>query len=309
MTTTSFLVSIVTPVYNCEPFLERAVESAVHLPQTGEIILVEDGSPDNALAICQHLASKYPDRVKLFRHPNGENRGAGATRNLGLRHVQFPYLAFMDADDYFLPNRFTVAEQIFLSRPEVDGVYEGVGVEFYSENGKRNFQKQKGISEQALKNYQTNFLRKVEGQDVFKSLVMGKNGHFCTDGIIVRTSLLEKSGYFNEELRLHQDTELYIRFAYHGLLVPGEQTLPVAIRGVHGQNRITARKGYESRYLYWLSLFNYFIKGHRKISRDIYWRIFRNSVKFHPEVVVQSRGLKKYADIGRRLVRSYIELK
>ncbi len=99
-------VSIIIPVYNAAAYVREAVESALIQPETGEILLIEDNSPDDSLRICQELAAKY-DKVKLLRHPNGENRGPGASRNLGMRNARSPILAFLDADDYYLPGRFS----------------------------------------------------------------------------------------------------------------------------------------------------------------------------------------------------------
>ncbi len=74
-----FEVSVVIPVYNAVPYVRQAVESALAQSQVREVLMVEDGSPDNALEVCRELAAEYP-RVVLLRHPNGENRGAGASR-------------------------------------------------------------------------------------------------------------------------------------------------------------------------------------------------------------------------------------
>ena len=58
------------------------------------------------------------------------------------------------------------------------------------------------------------------------------------DGILIRKDLLDKSGYFNEHLRLHQDSTLIIQMAECGTLIPGRLDTPVAMRGVHESNRI-----------------------------------------------------------------------
>ena len=77
-------ISVIIPVYNAEDFVTLAVESALAQPETGEVILIEDGSPDNSLTICQELEEKY-NKVRLLRHPHGRNKGAAASRNLGMK--------------------------------------------------------------------------------------------------------------------------------------------------------------------------------------------------------------------------------
>ena len=86
------------------------------------------------------------ERIKLFRHPNGKNKGAGASRNLGLENATFDFVSFLDADDWYLPNRFEKAKTLFKD-PEVDGVYEPIGAWFYNEEGSlfgKRISKEKG---------------------------------------------------------------------------------------------------------------------------------------------------------------------
>ena len=130
-------ISVITPVYNAEKFVTQAVESALQFDEVYEVILVEDQSPDNALQVCTALAEKY-DRVKLFQHPDKGNHGAGASRNLGLEKATGDFIAFLDADDYYLPNRFDAEKKLF-KNPEVEGVYGAIGVHYYSEKAKNQF--------------------------------------------------------------------------------------------------------------------------------------------------------------------------
>ena len=71
-------VSVIIPVYNAENFVSQAVESCLMQPETGEIILVEDASPDKSLEVYEKLESKYR-KVRLFRKNDRQNVGAGAS--------------------------------------------------------------------------------------------------------------------------------------------------------------------------------------------------------------------------------------
>ena len=133
-------ISVVIPVYKAERYVEDAVESAVAQPETGEVILIEDCSPDNSLVICKNLATKY-DNVKLLRHEGGKNQGAGPSRNLGIENATYSHIAFLDADDYYLENRFSNASKIMSDNPYVDGVYEAVGSDFENKEAERRFYK------------------------------------------------------------------------------------------------------------------------------------------------------------------------
>jgi len=78
------LVSVIIPVYNAEAFVRQAVESALMQQETGEVILIEDASPDNSLALCRQTAGPH-DCVTLPRFWERQNHGAGVGRSQGLR--------------------------------------------------------------------------------------------------------------------------------------------------------------------------------------------------------------------------------
>ncbi len=97
------LISVIIPVYNTEKFLNRCVKSVLAQTYTNlEVILVDDGSPDNCPAICDEWARK-DERVRVIHTPN---RGTGAARNSGLGSAHGELIAFADSDDYLYPNMY-----------------------------------------------------------------------------------------------------------------------------------------------------------------------------------------------------------
>lgn len=93
------LASVIVPIYKVEQYLNACVESIVNnskefLPSL-EILLVDDGSPDNCPAICDELEKKY-EVVKALHKPNG---GLSHARNHGVEHAEGKYLIFVDSDD------------------------------------------------------------------------------------------------------------------------------------------------------------------------------------------------------------------
>ena len=91
------LVSVIVPVYRVEEYLHPCVDSILHQTYTNlEVILVEDGSPDDCGAICDAYAAK-DSRVKVIHKPNG---GQADARNVGMAAMSGEYVTFVDSDDW-----------------------------------------------------------------------------------------------------------------------------------------------------------------------------------------------------------------
>lgn len=113
------MVSIVVPVYKAESTIRRCVDSI--LAQTYcnfELILVDDGSPDNSGTICDEYAQS-DIRVKVFHKENG---GVSSARNLGIDNASGKYLVFVDSDDYVTPNYLFNMLQMELSQLVIGGI-------------------------------------------------------------------------------------------------------------------------------------------------------------------------------------------
>lgn len=251
-----FQVSVIIPVYNAAKFVSQAVESALEQPETAEVLLIEDGSPDNALEICQHLTEKY-EKVKLLRHPNGENRGAGASRNLGMKNALYEYIAFLDADDYYLPGRFTITRQIFEEDVTCEGVYEAARTFIENKSGEERWL----LAGRSPDRFYT-MKKNIPPEELTKALLnSGKFGYFILDSFSLKKSVLLKTGFMNEQLKLHQDTDFILRASCVARLLPGRLAEPVSMVRVHDLNRITASKSqsqkYKNRMKFWMSLYDW----------------------------------------------------
>ena len=240
-------VSVVIPVYNAERFVEGAVRSALALPEVLEVILVEDASPDGALELCRRLASEHAN-VFLHQHPDQGNHGSGASRNLGISKARGTYVAFLDADDLFLPDRFAAERRIFAEHADADGVYGALGVLYHDEAARTHFA---SIGQAEV----TTVCWPAAPEQLFRCLIeTGKGfGYFSIVALTVkRSALAVLNPIFPIELALHQDTDFLLRLAFQARLYPGNIEEPVALRGVHASNRIThnTRESYTRHLLY-----------------------------------------------------------
>lgn len=125
------LVSIIVPVYKVEPYLRKCVDSILaQTYQNLEIILVDDGSPDNCGAICDEYA-KQDARIKVMHKPNG---GLSDARNAGLDTMTGEYVAFVDSDDWIMPQMYETLLQM-LKQFQADIAFGGVADDL-EQNGK-----------------------------------------------------------------------------------------------------------------------------------------------------------------------------
>ncbi len=95
------LISIIIPVYKVEDYLEECVNSVLNQTYRNlEVILVDDGSPDNCPALCDNYA-RQDKRIKVIHKPNG---GLSDARNEGLKNASGEYVLFLDSDDFYIDN-------------------------------------------------------------------------------------------------------------------------------------------------------------------------------------------------------------
>ena len=117
-------ISVLMPVWNSQRNLREAVASVrAQTVATWELFLIDDGSEDKSLRIALELAELEPDRIRILRHPGGENRGSSASRNLGLRHARGQYLTFLDADDVWLPHCLATQIEVMQRFPQAAMIF------------------------------------------------------------------------------------------------------------------------------------------------------------------------------------------
>ena len=93
-------ISIIVPVYKVEQYLSKCIESILAQTfQNWELLLIDDGSPDNSGKICDEYALK-DSRIRVFHKENG---GVSSARNLGIDNARGEWITFIDSDDYIQP--------------------------------------------------------------------------------------------------------------------------------------------------------------------------------------------------------------
>lgn len=113
-------VSVIMIFLNAERFIAEAIESV--LEQTfgeWELVLVDDGSSDGSTQLARNAAAGRPSRIRYLDHPGHANLGMSASRNAGIREARGEYVAFLDADDVFLPERLARHVEVLDAMPRI----------------------------------------------------------------------------------------------------------------------------------------------------------------------------------------------
>lgn len=175
-------ISIIVPIYNSEKYLKECLDHLINQTYKNiQIVLVNDGSTDNSLSICEEY-KKSDDRIILI---NQENRGVSSARNNGMKNADGNYLIFVDSDDYC---ELDMCENIISKMSENKFVVFGL----------RKIYKDK-IENKLLNERLT--MKNLKNK-IFTSSAVG--GYICNK-VFIRQIIEEKKLYFDEKIYLCED--------------------------------------------------------------------------------------------------------
>jgi glycosyltransferase involved in cell wall biosynthesis len=118
------IVSVITPFLNGMRFMEEAVQSVLNQTYPHwELMLINDGSVDESPETAQTYVNDHPARMRYLEHPGRINLGQSASRNLGISQARGEYLAFLDVDDVWLPEKLEKQVHLLETYPEVAMTY------------------------------------------------------------------------------------------------------------------------------------------------------------------------------------------
>ncbi len=117
-------VSVITIFLNAGRFIAEAIDSVfAQQYDDWELVLVDDGSTDDSTAVTRRYAARFPGRVRYVDHPGHANRGMSVSRNAGLRVARGRLVAFLDADDVWLPGKLAEQVGILVEHADIGLVY------------------------------------------------------------------------------------------------------------------------------------------------------------------------------------------
>jgi glycosyltransferase involved in cell wall biosynthesis len=220
-------VSVIIPFHNAFSFLEKSVSSALNQDETGELILIDDHSTDNSLDLVKKLQQK-DDRIIILQNTSNVC-GAANSRNLGIHRASQDYIAFLDADDYYLPERFRSDVSLFLNNPDIDAVVNAVQIKL--QKGERQFI----LNSFYRHNELLGFSRSFSAININDYLV-GFNMHL--NGLTIRKSIFQKIGGFDVHLKQGEDHDFYLRLFSEAKVISADIKIAKAIYFIHVENSI-----------------------------------------------------------------------
>lgn len=186
------LVSGIIIFLNAKQLIHAAIESVfAQTYERWELLLVDDGSIDGSTEIAQRYAAQYPEKVRYLDRENYENWGISAARNLGIGNAKGEYIAFLDADDIWLPNKLSQQLAILEAQPEATMLYGSTTLWYdwadNSEDRQRDRIPDLGIQLDIM----------FKSPTSLNQLMERKATAPCTCSVLVRAEALEKVGGFD----------------------------------------------------------------------------------------------------------------
>lgn len=257
------LVSIVMPTYNCATYLPESIESILAQTYNAyEIVVIDDGSVDNTKLVLE----PYKEKIRYI--DLGRNEGLPIARNLGIQSAKGEYVAFLDADDIWMPEKLKRSIDQFMKNPDAGMVYS----KHINIDSKSQFLEGK-------------IRRTLPSGNIFTQLFFEQNFIICSS-VVVRKEVFNKTALFDSELVNCQDWDMWLRIAFYykaiGIDVP-------LVKYRHSAKSLSKNRDNVLKY--------------QKVIIDKIYTMFKDSENGINEKMYKKRLAAHYAKIGRHYMR------
>ncbi|WP_347273679.1 glycosyltransferase [Candidatus Kuenenia sp.] len=257
------LVSIVMPTYNCAAYLPESIESILaQTYDTYEVVVIDDGSADNTKLVLE----PYMEKIRYI--DLGRNEGLPTARNLGIQSAKGEYVAFLDADDIWMPEKLEMSIDQFMKNPDAGMVYS----KHINIDSKSQFMEGK-------------IMRRLPSGNIFTQLFFEQNFIICSS-VVVRKEVFNKTALFDSELVNCQDWDMWLRIAFYykaiGIDVP-------LVKYRHSSKSLSKNRDNVLKY--------------QKVIIDKIYTMFKDSENGISEKMYKKRLAAHYAKIGRHYMR------
>lgn len=199
------LVSVIVPNYNGGAFIEQALDSIVAQSYTNiEIIAVDDGSSDDSAEILEHYKSTEPRMKVVFQ----ENSGVAVARNVGIGCATGDYIAFLDSDDYWHPEKLSLQIKFLEKSPSFAVCFSSFLV--WLPEDRAHYRSPENIYS-AIAVHKNLDLDDAYSGWIYHILL--QDVYVWTGTVVIRREIFDEVGCFNEDLKIGEDHDLWLRIA------------------------------------------------------------------------------------------------
>ncbi len=206
--------TVICPLYNAEQYLDESIQSVLNQSFTNWVmILVDDGSKDDSFDKAKQWAEK-DERIKVLQHPGGVNKGVSASRNLGLEHAKASWVAFLDADDVWLPEKLQKQREAIRQYEEKNLVFiycpakviDGTGKLITDRNQTKDHNPMFGTYGAGRSGFQENAFR----------WAINKGFEAPTSSVVCRKDIILQLRGFEEDMSYSEDGLMWYRMIEKG---------------------------------------------------------------------------------------------
>lgn len=227
------ILSVIVPVYRVEAYLDTCIQSVITQNEfvngLAELILVDDGSPDNCGAICDRYAKEHAHITVVHK----ENGGLSDARNCGIRAARGRYVQFLDSDDYLVPNALQRILSLLEQQPDVL-IFRHTEIDAVT-----------GAKQDCTDTLDTETVARLSGEALLEYVVTGRQyDWYATRNVVNKQFLTENELYFENgrvfedalwtpQLYYHARTARYLNEPLYAYLVNRQGSI---VRGVSQKN-------------------------------------------------------------------------
>lgn len=290
-------VSVIMPFYNTAPaFMVEAIESV--LTQTyphWELLLVDDGSTNTASSeTAQVYATTHPEKIRYLEHPDHINKGLGPSRQLALEHARGDLIAFLDADDVWLPAKLMEQVSLFSLHPEVGMVY-GRTRYWHSWTGNPQDQEKDYLPPTGLATDSVMLTPELLILFIQQQIAIP-----CMCSIIIRRELFETAGKFEKGIRdfFYEDQMLYAKICLHAPVYVADACWDYYRQHPDSGTHRTSEQGQalHLEYLCWLASY----LQQQQVENETLWQALNRQVWLHRQHRWLPRQLHKPIRLGKK---------
>ncbi|MCL2597582.1 MAG: glycosyltransferase family 2 protein [Paludibacter sp.] len=219
------MFSVIIPLYNKEKYIEKALQSVINQTfKEFEVIVIDDGSIDNSLAIVNRFKNEYSNITILEQ----ANSGVSTARNNAVKVAKYDYIAFLDADDWWEENYLETIKRL------IDDFPEGAlfASSYFKVKNRRYIAAKIGVNQDFTRGY----------FDYLQAYISSPYMPVWTGAAVVKKSIFDEFNGFNPALKMGEDFDLWVRIALKYKIVLENQPLAFYNQDVEQASRAVGRK-------------------------------------------------------------------